>query len=90
MKDDIRNEKLNIRVSSDEKSKIMKKAKKMNMSVSDYSRMILLSKDKKGSVGNLMASNILAKSQELVNYIQDLYGNNKELGRMIDELWEIN
>lgn len=90
MKEDIRNEKLNIRVSLDEKSKILKKAKKMNMSISDYSRMILLSKDKKGTAGNLMVSNILTKSQELVNYIQDSYGNDKELERMINELWEIN
>lgn len=90
MKEVIRNNKLNIRVSSDEKKEILKKAKKMNMSISDYSRMILLSKDRKGITGNLMVSNILVKSQELVNYIQDSYGKDKELERMIDELWEIN
>lgn len=90
MKEVIRNNKLNIRVSSDEKKEILKKAKKMNMSISDYSRMILLSKDRKGITGNLMVSNILVKSQELVNYIQDSYGKDKELERMINELWEIN
>lgn len=90
MKEEIRNEKLNIRVNPDEKNKILKKAKKMNMSISDYSRMILLSKDRKGTTGNLMVSNILARSQQLVNYIQDSYGKDKELERMIDELWEIN
>lgn len=90
MKEVIRNNKLNIRVSSDEKKEILKKAKKMNMSISDYSRMILLSKDRKGITGNLMVSNILVKSQELANYIQDSYGKDKELERMIGELWEIN
>lgn len=90
MKENNRDKKLNIRISSSEKDKILKKAKKLNMSISDYSRMILLSRDKKKTAGNLMASNILAKSQELVNYIQDSYGNDKELERMIDELWEIN
>lgn len=90
MKEVIRNKKLNIRVSSDEKKEILKKAKKMNMSISDYSRMILLSKDRKGITGNLMVSNILVKSQELANYIQDSYGKDKELERMIGELWEIN
>lgn len=90
MKENNRDKKLNIRISSSEKDNILKKAKKLNMSISDYSRMILLSRDKKKTAGNLMASNILAKSQELVNYIQDSYGNDKELGRMIDELWEID
>lgn len=90
MKEVIRNNKLNIRVSSDEKKEILKKAKKMNVSISDYSRMILLSKDRKGITGNLMVSNILVKSQELANYIQDSYGKDKELERMIGELWEIN
>ena len=90
MKEVIRNKKLNIRVSSDEKKEILKKAKIMNMRISDYSRMILLSKDKKGTEANLMVSNILIKSQELVNYIQDSYGKDKELERMINELWEIN
>ena len=90
MKEVIRNKKLNIRGSSDEKKEILKKAKKMNMRISDYSRTILLSKDKKGTEANLMVSSILIKSQELVNYIQDSYGKDKELERMINELWEIN
>lgn len=90
MKENNRDKKMNIRVSSSEKDIILKKAKKMNMSISDYSRMILLSRDKKKTAGNLMAGIILVKSQELVNYIQDSYGNDKELERMIDELWEIN
>lgn len=90
MKENNRDKKLNIRISSSEKDNILKKAKKLNMSISDYSRMILLSRDKKKTAGNLMAGIILVKSQELVNYIQDSYGNDKELERMIDELWEIN
>lgn len=90
MKENNKDKKLNIRISSNERDKILKKAKKMNMSISDYSRMILLSKDKKETAGSLMASNILTKGQELVNYIQNSYGNDKELERMIDELWEIN
>ena len=60
------------------------------MSVSDYSRMILLSQDRNRTAGNVLMSNMLVKSQELVNYIQDSYGNDKKLERMIEGLWEIN
>lgn len=89
MKKDTRNEKLDVRVTSSEKNKILKRAKKLDMSVSNYLRMILLSQDKK-TEGKVVMGNMLVKSQELVNYIQDSYGNDKKLERMMDELWEIN
>lgn len=90
MKETIRNKKLNIRMTSSEKNRISKKAEKLDMSVSDYSRMILLSQDRNRTAANVLMSNMLVKSQELVNYIQDSYGNDKKLERMIEGLWEIN
>lgn len=90
MKETVRNEKLNIRITSSEKKKISKRAKILDMRVSDYSRMILLSQDRKQTSGNVMMSNILVKSQEMVNYIQEVYGNDGKLERMMDKLWEID
>ena len=37
-----------------------------------------------------MMSNMLVKSQEMVNYIQKTYGNDGKLERMMDKLWEID
>lgn len=88
MKKTVRNEKLNIRITSSEKNKISKRAEILNMSISDYSRMILLSQDRKKTSGNVIMSNMLVKSQEIVNYLQDTYGNDKKLERMMDKLWE--
>ncbi len=90
MKKTVRNEKLNIRITSSEKNKISKRAEILNMSISDYSRMILLSQDRKKTSGNVIMSNMLVKSQEIVNYLQDTYGNDKKLERMMDKLWEID
>ena len=90
MKKTVRNEKLNIRITSSEKNKISKRAEILNMSISNYSRMILLSQDRKQISGNVMMSNMLVKSQEIVNYLQDTYGNDKKLERMMDKLWEID
>ena len=90
MKEILRNEKLNIRITSSEKNKISKRAEILNMSISDYSRMILLSQDRKKTSGNVIMSNMLVKSQEIVNYLQDTYGNDKKLERMMDKLWEID
>ncbi len=90
MKEIIRNEKLNIRITSSEKNKISKRAEILNMSISNYSRMILLSQDRKQISGNVMMSNMLVKSQEMVNYIQKTYGNDGKLERMMDKLWEID
>lgn len=47
MKEILRNEKLNIRITSSEKNKISKRAEILNMSISNYSRMISLSQDRK-------------------------------------------
>ena len=47
MKNDAKKEKVNIRVTVAEKNKIIKDAEKLNMSLSDYSRAILLSPNKK-------------------------------------------
>ena len=71
MKEILRNEILNIRITSSEKNKISKRAEILNMSISDYSRMILLSQDRKKTSGNVIMSNMLVKSQEIVNYLQD-------------------
>lgn len=60
------------------------------MSISNYSKMILLSQDKKQTAGDVIMSNMLVRSQEMVNYIQDTYGNDKKLERMMEKLWEID
>ena len=44
MKEILRNEKLNIRITSSEKNKISKRAEILNMSISNYSRMNMLVK----------------------------------------------
>lgn len=90
MKEILRNEKLNIRITSSEKNKISKRAEILNMSISNYSRMISLSQDRKQISGNVMMSNMLVKSQEMVNYIQKTYGKDGKLERMMDKLWEID
>lgn len=90
MKNTAKKEKVNIRVTVDEKNKISKAAEKMNMSLSDYARMILLSPSKKITKGDVAKSNFLVKCQEIINYIEDEYDMNGELERRIEELWEIS
>ncbi|MCM1236057.1 MAG: hypothetical protein NC489_38710 [Ruminococcus flavefaciens] len=90
MKDDTKKDKVNIRVTKKEKNKILKDAKKLDMSISDYSRMLLLSPNKKVAAGNVVISNLLVKSQEMVNYIHDTYNADDKLERMMEELWEIS
>lgn len=90
MKNDAKKEKVNIRVTVAEKNKIIKDAEKLNMSLSDYSRAILLSPNKKIAKGDVVISNILVKCQEMINYIHDSYNVDGELERMMEELWEIS
>lgn len=90
MKDNLKKEKLNIRITSKEKKMISRSAESMGMSISDYARMVLRSSDSKAGKGNMAMTILLVEAQEIANYIDETYGEDKELERKVKKLWEIN
>lgn len=90
MKDNLKKEKLNIRITPKEKKMISRSAESMGMSLSDYARMVLLSSDGKAGKGNMAMTILLVEAQEIANYIDETYGEDKELERKVKKLWEIN
>lgn len=88
MKNTLKKEKLNIRVCKEEKVRLKRNAKRINMSVSDYVRVKLFTPNKDGKDSKLLLGVMLVKVQEIVNYIQEKYGENDELKEMVEELWE--
>lgn len=87
MKKTLKKEKLNIRVCEEEKVRLKRNAKRINMSVSDYVRVKLFAPSKEGKDCKLLIGIMLVKVQEIVNYIQEKYGKNDELKEMVEELW---
>lgn len=90
MKDNLKKEKLNIRITPKEKKMISRSAESMGMSLSDYARMVLLSSYSKAGKGNMAMTILLVEAQEIANYIDETYGEDKELERKVKKLWEIN
>lgn len=90
MKNTSKKEKVNIRVTVAEKNRILRDAEKQKMSLSDYSREILLSPNRKIAKEGVAISNFLVKCQEMINYIYASYDVDEKLERMMDELWEIS
>lgn len=82
-------EKLNIRLSSDEKEKIETYALNNNMSVSEYARMKMLTRNKREKQPRNEVACAVAV-QQLVNYVQDKYISDEdtELERMVEDIWE--
>lgn len=83
-------EKLNIRLMPSEKKRLVARAEKDDMTVSDYVRKILFGKGKYQveKVDKIVYP--LIKIQEIANYISEKYssGNDSKLERMLEEVWD--
>lgn len=90
MRNNAKEEKLNIRVTSKEKKKISKCAEYNDMTVSDYVRTILFPQDSKTGNTSIAMTTLLVEMQEIVNYIDEEYGADDKLERMMNKLWKIN
>ena len=90
MKNNLKKEKLNIRITSKEKKMLSKRAESTGMTISDYARMVLLSSDSKAGNGNIAMTVLLVGVQEIANYIEETYGEDEKLERKVKKLWEIS
>ena len=83
-------EKLNIRLMPSEKKRLVEKAEKNDMNVSDYVRKILFGKGKYQAERVDKIVYPLIKVQESANYINEKYssGNDEKLERMLEEVWD--
>ena len=90
MKNNLKKEKLNIRITSKEKKMLSKRAESTGKTISDYARMVLLSSDSKAGNGNIAMTVLLVGVQETANYIEETYGEDKKLERKVKKLWEIS
>ena len=81
-------EKLNIRLKSSEKIKLMKNAEENDLNVSDYVRKLLFHSGKKLFDAEDRVIFLSVKLQEAVNYICEKYKEDKKLEGMMDEIWE--
>ena len=86
----VKKEKLDIRVSSKEKKKLLSSAKRIGLSLSSYVRIKLFSPDSKGRSAELRLKmgRITVETQEILNYIQDKYWEDEKLEKMVENLWK--
>lgn len=88
MSKNIRKEKLDIRVSSGEKKRLARRAKQLELSLSEYVREILFAKGKNKGCSSSMSTAVAVQASEIVNYVQECYGQDEKLKRMAEELWK--
>lgn len=86
----IKKEKLDIRITPNEKKKLLRSAKRVNLNLSSYVRMKLFSPVSKGKNEELRLKMgfIFIEAQEILNYVQDKYKEDEELERMVENLWK--
>lgn len=74
---------INIRCTETEKETIKKFAKKENLSLSKYVQNILF-------IGSTSKNtSLVVKVQEILNYIEDTYTEDKILKKQVEEIWEM-
>lgn len=78
---------LNIRLKPEEKEKIKKRAKRAGLSMSEYGRIQMCSDNRKAEKERWVGNQIV-QIQEIANYVLEEYGEDDELERMVEELWE--
>lgn len=90
MKKVIKKEKLDIRITLNEKRKLLRFAKRLNLTLSSYVRMKLFSPDSKmkNEELRLKMGYISIEAQEMLNYLQEKYKGDEELERMVRNLWK--
>lgn len=88
MSKNIKKEKLDIRVSSGEKKKLVRRAKQLELSLSEYVREILFARGENKGCHSLMFTALAVQASEIVNHVQEYYGQDEKIERMAEELWK--
>lgn len=85
-KENKKTERITIRVTSKEKEKLTKAAKKQNMNLSEYMVNVGLNRKLISNKNNTGLCDLIT-IQEMYNYIECNYGCDRNLERMCNQVW---
>lgn len=84
-------EKIEFRVTKDQKKKLMKQAKKMNLNLSEYVRIRIFESKDKNQFTAVHGIYVMTLATDLVRYIEEYCNveNDQYLKERVENLWEV-